>query len=208
VVFLGDAFWVLLWPALVATFVGVVAALPAGLWIGRTGFRQVQRAEERRRARDLSKAVEALLPSIQWNVERARLLATFVEDRVAFWDTPLEVERWEAVRAMFILNARDVRLQNNAAVFFNIVRWNAERVRLLFEFTMGASAEVPKAQGIGAAMREALLDSLRELQQKGEGLEQELRPLLIEPRGRFTRGHSPNQEKDQESSKTRSLIER
>jgi hypothetical protein len=102
-----------------------------------------------------------------------------VKQRVAFWDTPLEIARWEAVRGEFNRHANDPLLQSDVAFFFNNVRLNAERISSLFEFVRGPSAAMSNAAEVRDIMGEDLLRSLRDLQEEAKTLDERLRRLVI-----------------------------
>ncbi len=153
-------FWSTLWPALVATIGGVVVGLPIALWVNRLALRQARRREEADRKKALARAASALRESITWNGEKATSLAADIQGGKISIQTPLEAERWEAVKSEFVRTAQDPKLQGQVAYFFDQVRRAAQTADRRFEFTLGVSSATANAAQVDAALKAQLLKDL------------------------------------------------
>jgi len=129
------------------------------------------------RAETLRLTAASLLESVQYNGERASVLTYMINKHVAFWDTPLETARWEALRDSFVRSSDDARLIDEVALFFSDVKLNADRVDRLFTFAFGQWSKHPHAKAVADGIGGHLLQSLPELEQAATALSARLTPL-------------------------------
>jgi hypothetical protein len=144
------------WPNLAATALGVVFAVPVGLYVNRLVVARSQRAqaaEERRRlVNALSVVVENLqanLPSLG-NISKAYKSPT----ETAFFDSQLDTAPWEAVRSEVVEHLGDPGLQGRlAAHFADIDRLN-RLAQLHFEYGWGMLSSLSGSEKVRGPIRE------------------------------------------------------
>jgi hypothetical protein len=170
-------FWPSLWPALTATVAGVAFGVPVGLWLNRLALRQARIKQEADRQQTLSRAAHTLRESITWNGEKATSLAESIERGDVPFETPLETQRWEAVRDEFVRSAHDPELQGRVAFFFDQVRRAAQMADRRFDFMIGPASATTFASEVDVALRGQLLQDLPGIAHEAGALDQLLKDL-------------------------------
>ena len=155
-----SSFWSALWPALAATIVGVALGLPIALWINRIALGQSSRNEEAERKVALARVCVALRESVTWNADKANGMALELNAGSLGVDSPLETERWEAIKPEFVRVTQDPELQSRVAFFFDQVRRASVLADRLFDVRIRVSstdAHAAQAEQVLASTLEELL---------------------------------------------------
>lgn len=175
---MATGFWSEFWPALLATFGGVVLGVPTALFLETKRTARSRHDHEIRRLETLAQAAEVLRSCVHDNYDHAERLLWALDKKVIMPDIELEVARWDAVRDDFMGTSRDPELQSRLGYFFFQVQRNAERFSKLFDFTLGPAATSAKAPDVARHLNELLEMSLPELIESGHDLHQRLDAVI------------------------------
>lgn len=114
-------FWTGFWPNIAATFLGVIAGVPAALWLNRLSVQQANarlQAEEQRRLRV---GLEAVLTACSHNQQRMEVLLSMPVGQSPL-DLELDTSAWEASKQQILPVLRDADLQCRIAFHFDRIK--------------------------------------------------------------------------------------
>jgi len=178
--------WSSFWPAFLATALGVLLGIPAGLllnsWIQRLGTRRTHRANRER----LSGTLLALKVSIDSN-RRSLMELARISPTTGVFGSNLDLATWDMVLPDVQALVSSVEYRNNFAQYFQDIRSLVELTRDLNTFTVGANAAMDTAPGTRAGILGLISQRVSLALAKGDWLKEQ----IVEAEGRLTLQEPP-----------------
>ncbi len=161
------------WPNFASTVIGVILAIPPGLWLARSGER-ARRREERQR---VAQALGIIRDTLEFNRGRFRGASDNISQGQVPFELTADFSAWDAVKSEIIPFMHAPEIQRRLAYHFSRTAAVSRLHRLYFSYIAGTHSALIGSLQVRDMLENYLLQVLSELEQEANGLIQAIQAL-------------------------------